>query len=353
MKRDIATILMLGIILTMSACGRAVNDASDLDSTSTESVSDNIEIASDPTDLGDPDKDMNDSMQIIPQTGWTTSIPSEYLRTSSEQGIVQPIEYETKDYAGDGSDIVKTAYVYLPYGYDENDNDTRYNILYLMHGWGGHAGEYFEYGAKDLFDNLIEKGDIPPLIIVSPSFYHDGSSGDFSSSITAFRAFHNEFENDLMPAVEGKYHTYAGSPSDDDLKSSRDHRAFGGFSLGSVTTWLQFCYDYDYIHYFLPMSGSSWYYGTYGDFQIEKNVDFIEQLVKDNNLKERGYFIYHAVGTNDTVKSQSIDMADEMLTREIFTPEYYVFYQKDGGYHDFNAVQEYLYNALPLFFDKQ
>ena len=34
------------------------------------------------------------------------------------------------------------------------------------------------------------------------------------------------------------------------------------------------------IHYFLPMSGSCWYYGTYGDFQIEKNVDFIEQACK-------------------------------------------------------------------------
>ena len=52
-------------------------------------------------------------------------------------------------------------------------------------------------------------------------------------------------------------------------------------------------------------------------------------------------------------KSQSIDMADEMLTREIFTPEHYVFYLKDGGYHDFNAVQEYLYNALPLFFREE
>lgn len=111
-----------------------------------------------------------------------------------------------------------------------------------------------------------------------------------------------------------------------------------------------FCYDYDYIHYFLPMSGSCWYYGTYGDFQIEKNVDFIEQLVKDNDLDDRGYFIYHAVGTNDAVKSQSLDMADEMLDRDIFTPDHYVFYQKDGGYHDFNAVTEYLYNALPLFF---
>ena len=68
-------------------------------------------------------------------------------------------------------------------------------------------------------------------------------------------------------------------------KASRDHRIFGGFSLGSVTTWLEFCYDYDYIKYFIPMSGSSWYYGGYGDFQIERNVDFIEQLVKDNELE--------------------------------------------------------------------
>lgn len=153
-----------------------------------------------------------------------------------------------------------------------------------------------------------------------------------------------------MPAVEGRFHTYAKSVSSEDLKASRDHRAFGGFSLGSVTTWLQFCHDYDYIRYFIPMSGSSWYYGTYGDFQIQKNVNFIEQLVKENDLDERGYFIYHAVGTNDAVKSQSIDMAEEMLTREIFTPEHYMFYLKDGGYHDHNVVQEYLYNALPLIF---
>ena len=286
----------------------------------------------------------------IEQTGWTSEVPSEYLSDASEQGSVEALTYYTKNYSWDSSDIRKTTYVYLPYGYDEKDTETRYNILYLMHGWGGHAGEYFEYGAKNLLDNLIEKGDIPPIIVVSASFYNESSTGDFSSSITEFRAFHNEFEKDMMSAVEEKYHTFAKSASDEDLMASRDHRAFGGFSLGSVTTWLQFCYDYDYIHYFLPMSGSCWYYGTYGDFQIEKNVDFIEQLVKDNDLDDRGYFIYHAVGTNDTVKSQSLDMADEMLGRDIFTPDHYVFYQKDGGYHDFNAVTEYLYNALPLFF---
>ena len=154
-----------------------------------------------------------------------------------------------------------------------------------------------------------------------------------------------------MPAVEGKYHTYARSVSDEDLKASRDHRAFGGFSLGSVTTWLEFCYDYDYIRYFLPMSGSSWYYGTYGDFQTVKNVNFIEQLVKDKNLDERGYFIYHAVGTQDSVKSQTLMQADEMLSRpDVFTSEHYMFFQKEGGYHDLDACCEFLYNGLPVIF---
>ena len=291
-----------------------------------------------------------DAAGSIPQTGWTEAVPAAYKVPSAHPGTVERLDYATKDYAGDGGDIVKTAYVYLPYGYDEADTEKRYDIVYLMHGWGGSAGEYFHETQKNMFDNLMEKGDMKPAILVSATFYHEGSDRDFSASIRQFRAFHEDFENALMPTVEGKYHTYAKSASDADLKASRDHRAFGGFSLGSVTTWLQLCYDYDYIRYFAPMSGSCWYYGTYGDFQIEKNVDFIEQLVKDNDLDERGYFIYHAVGTNDAVKSQSIDMADEMLSRDIFTPEHYVFYQKDGGYHDFEAVQEYLYHALPLFF---
>ena len=288
-----------------------------------------------------------------PQPGFTTAVSEEYKQSADKQGEVVELKYGSLDYLRDSAPITKTAYVYLPYGYDENDSETRYNIVYLMHGWGGHAGEYFEYTpTKNMFDNLIANGDIPPVIIVSATFYNENSSTEFSSSIAEFREFHRDFEDNLMPMVEGKFHTYAASMSAEDLKASRDHRVFGGFSLGSVTTWLEFCYDYDYIKYFLPMSGSCWYYGTYGDFQTEKNVDFIQQLVKDNDLDERGYFIYHAVGTKDAVKSQTLMQAEEMLNRpDVFTPEHYVFYQKDGGYHDFDAVQEYLYNALPMFFE--
>ncbi len=290
----------------------------------------------------------------IPQTGWTTAVPAAYAAQSTHPGTVEELVYDTKDYAGNGADIQKKAYVYLPYGYDPDDAETRYDIIYLMHGWGGAAGEYFymDNGAiRTMLDQMIERGDIKPVIAVSATFYTDGSSRDFSASIDQFRLFHLDFENALMPAVEGRYHTYALSTSPEALTASRDHRAFGGFSLGSVTTWLQFCYDADYIRYFLPMSGSSWYYGTYGDFRIEQNVDHVAEVVAEHNLNERGYFIYHCVGTNDAVKSQSLMMAEEMLSRgETFPPEHYVFYLKDGGYHDFDAVREYIWNALPLFF---
>ena len=289
------------------------------------------------------------------QTGWTAAVPQEYFAAASEQGTVERVEYASKDYAGNSADVTKEAYVYLPYGYDENDADTRYDIVYLMHGWGGHAGEYFQYfNVKDMLDNMIANGDIAPTIFVSATFYNENSSTDFGSSERELRAFHNDFEMHLMPAVESKYHTYAKSTYDEDLKASRGHRAFGGFSLGSVTTWQIFVHDYDYVRYFLPMSGSSWYYGTYGDFQTEKNVDYIQSLVEDNDLDERGYFIYHAVGTQDSVKSQTIDMANEMLSRPyVFTPEHYVFYQKDGGAHDYYALREFMYNALPHFFKGQ
>ena len=102
------------------------------------------------------------------------------------------------------------------------------------------------------------------------------------------------------------------------------------------------------------MSGSSWYYGAYGDFQIGRNVDHIQRIVEENDLNERGYFIYHAVGTEDVVKSQTLMMAEEMLSRDgVFPPEHYVFYQKAGGRHDFDAVQEFMFNALPLFFGQE
>ena len=190
------------------------------------------------------------AVHSISQTGLTESVPDAYFQPSEQSGTVVEISYQSKDYSRDNAEITKLAYVYLPYGYDENDTETHYNICYLMHGWGGHAGEYFEYAnIKEMLDNMIFNGDIPPTIFVSPTFYSNDAQ-DFGQSVSQLRQFYQDFASDLMPTVEGQFHTYAESNSPDDLKASRNHRAFGGFSLGSVTTWLQLCYNYDYIGYF-------------------------------------------------------------------------------------------------------
>lgn len=338
----IAAVLFAVSVLT--ACA----DQSGSDHSNTE-----INSATKPkTETADTTETTNGSaVSNMTQTGWTETVPTAYHSKSSHPGTVVPLDYESKNYSGNSETVFKTTYVYLPYGYDENDTETKYDIIYLMHGWGGYAGDYFTGSMKNMLDHMIENGETKPVIAVSASFYNEKISTDFSSSVSALRQFHQEFLNDLMPSVEGQFHTYATGTAQEELAAARDHRAFGGFSLGSVTTWMQFCYNNDYIRYFLPMSGSCWYYGGFGDFQIERNAGHMEQLIKDNGLDEKGDFIYFTVGTNDDVKSQSIDFADELLARsDTFTLDHFVFYQKDGGYHDRAAVQEYIYNALPLFF---
>lgn len=124
----------------------------------------------------------------IPQTGMTLSVPSEYMEAAEKQANVVRIEYGSKDYVRDGSPVTKTAYVYLPYGYDESDTETRYDIVYLMHGWGGREGEYFDMGTmKNMFDNLIAKGDMKPTIMVSATFYNENSDRSFGGSDSELR----------------------------------------------------------------------------------------------------------------------------------------------------------------------
>ena len=109
----------------------------------------------------------------LTQTGYTQAVPAGYLEASDQPGTVNRLDYESEDHVRGGGAFAKTAYVYTPYGYDEGDYDTRYDIIYLMHGWGGHAGEYFDYpGTKNMYDNMIAKGDMKPSIIVSATFYN-------------------------------------------------------------------------------------------------------------------------------------------------------------------------------------
>ena len=203
-----------------------------------------------------------------------------------------------------------------------------------------------------IFDNLIEKGLTKPFIAVSPTWDTENQSADWGRSIDEIAAFHDEWLSDLVPAVEGQSSTYAATTDAAGIEASRDHRAFGGFSLGSVTTWWAFEHNLSHIKYFVPISGSSWHFGTYGGAnRPEETAQFLADLVKASPYGSDGFYVYVGNGTDDAVYSQPHNQSLAMAEHpDVFNATNFTYHRKEGGRHDFNTVWEHLYHALQTIF---
>ena len=242
--------------------------------------------------------------------------------------------------------------MYLPYGYDETQ---RYNIFYLSHG--GWSNEETVLGTaehpselKHAVDHAIQDGRMQPLILVCPTYNNtsDHDSWDYNLAIQLTDQFYHELVNDLIPAVEGKYHTWADhDTSPESLKASRDHRGFGGFSMGSVNTWHTFQYCLDYFRYFMPMSGNM------GDGQ------WIDAVVRASDWTDEDFFIWTATGTEDFAASgfayQIRSMVNDysrtfhLANNEAEGNVSYRLYQ--GGTHGPEQSNQYTFNALLWFWN--
>ena len=311
------------------------------------------------TQAVNPAEDMNrENPTPQMQTEYISAVPEEYFAPSDHPGQVVEITYGSRDYTDPAAPAIqKTAYVYLPCGYDETDEDTRYDVLYLMHGWTMTAGDFFDTarsGIVPMLDHMVENGDIPPVIVVCATFDAQNRSQGFSRSVEELSVFHRDLRENLIPTVESRYHTYAQDVTEEGLQASREHRAFGGFSLGVVTTWYQFIYNLDYIKYFVPMSGDCWIMGTYGGlYQPVETVDYLERVVSDGGWNGDDFYIYQGIGTDDPIWDQTDSQIQEMLTRDLFTAENLHYAIIQGGRHDIDACERYLYHALQNFFGDQ
>lgn len=282
-------------------------------------------------------------------------IPDRYEQPAEHSGTLERLVYQTYEsfsYEEHTQPLEKTAWVYLPYGYSEEEE---YNVFYLSHG--GWSNETTVMGTADspsvfkyVMDHAIEDGKIKPLIIVLPTYNNTSGSdsGDYSLAIRLTENFHNELVNDLIPAVESKYSTYAQSTDPEGIAASRDHRGFGGFSMGSVNTWRTFQYCLDYFRYFLPMSGS-----------ITMDGDFMAAIVRDSGHSSEDFFIFAASGTEDfaysAFKRQIEAMGNAADGTFIFADNEQdgnlAFREREGYVHDWIASNEYTYNGLRFFWN--
>ena len=155
-------------------------------------------------------------------TAYEDRLPSEYTAVCASGGTVDRFTYEAHDYVNGGT-YEKTAFVYLPHGYDPGQT---YGLLILCHGIGG--SEY-EWGlanddsrVKRIMDNLIAKDEIRPFIVVTPNG-RAGKSEDYSS----FYLFDKELRNDLLPALAAAYSVDV---------TDRNRCAMAGLSMGGMQT---------------------------------------------------------------------------------------------------------------------
>ena len=155
------------------------------------------------------------------QTEYISAVSEGYFAPSDRTGQVVEVSYDSRDYTDAAEPAIrKTAYVYLPYGYNEADPETRYDILYLMHGWTMTAGDFFDpaqSGIVPMLDHMIENGDIPPVIVVCATFDARNQYQGFSRSVEELSVFHRDLRENLIPFVESRYHTYAEDVTEEGL----------------------------------------------------------------------------------------------------------------------------------------
>ena len=99
------------------------------------------------------------------------------------------------------------------------------------------------------------------------------------------------------------------------------------------------------------MSEDCWVMGTYGGlYYPEETVDYLENVVEGGEWQENDFRIYQGVGTDDPIWYQTDSQIQEMFKSELFTPVNLHYVIIEGGQHDINACERYLYYALQDFF---
>lgn len=280
---------------------------------------------------------------------FVNEMPQEMQKTPKCCGTVERFEYDTFSYDESGSKpLHKGAWVYLPYGYDEKQ---QYNVLYLLHGGGVTEDWWFKMfpDTVTILDNMIAEGVCKPCIIVTPTYYRNDEMDKNAEYVT--ENFHKELRRDLIPQVEAKYATYAkADTSEGNLIATRDHRAFAGLSLGSMTTYRAAFYNnFDLFAWYGPFSGCC---GPKGDHEVE--IGRIRKTLVEGEAKGLPLrYMLCCNGDADIAYAEHMDIMTRVLPLcpQLKPQVNYDFFVIPGGVHDMKAWQLHLYHALQVFFE--
>ena len=148
----------------------------------------------------------------------------------------EPSEHEGRHYRetltdADGTEL--EIAVWLPWDYGE---EQRYNVVVLMHGDGGQAGDWTdepeptqrgEIEFRRVYDRMVEERLCEPFLIVGIS------NRPFAQPEKGEKIL----KELLLPYIAQHFSTYLGGGSPEELRAGRAHLAVGGLSRGSMFTY--------------------------------------------------------------------------------------------------------------------
>ena len=251
------------------------------------------------------------------------TVPEEYLSPCSRPGRVTEIKYGNK-----------FVLLYTPVFPSDR-------VLYLIHGGGGDQRSFFCPAFLNMADHMIEKGELPPLYMVSPCFYDpDETDKTPASSGVAVKKFIGELRSKVIPLAESA----AGK------RFYRETRAVGGFSMGGVTCWYAFLEALDLFYRFLPLSGDCWVCGETGGGKYPEET--ARRLAAAWEAQHSPDFRVHAVTGSRDIAFPNLDAQIKAMAAYPGAFGSRLKYDVlEGGVHDYETIFRYLYNYLPELFD--
>ncbi|MCQ2166435.1 MAG: esterase [Bacteroidales bacterium] len=276
---------------------------------------------------------MGDPLNVMVQRDGTRYLSMLIVPGERTENYYEAKRHGTVSYRWYNSPILgidRRLTVYTPYGYEDSANRNRkYPVLYLLHGAGGDEEAWTSMGrAAQILDNLIEKGQAVPMIVVMPN----GNPGQMAAKTLGlpeseldWRVLENRTRyvsslcEEIVPFIEKNYRV-AAKPSS---------RAIAGLSMGgghTIAASLMYPEMFDYI---CPLSAA-------GEATPEQVAA----------LKKAGVKLYFlACGTTDFLYDTSVKL-DAVLTEQGLD---HVFYKSDGG-HVWSNWRLYLNTFAPMLF---
>lgn len=256
--------------------------------------------------------------------------PQDFLAPQGERtyGETQTVTYYSATTRSE-----RQANVILPVTYN---SDTKYPVLYLLHGLGCNHESWGDLGAKYIVQNLHYDQDLSEMIIVCPDglTVANGTESDMEISevVTAYDLSIDDMMNDLMPFVNANYST----------ATCRENTAIAGFSMGGrEALYIGFTYpqEFGYVGGFSPAPG----------VVADSPESLLPSLLNDFTLPldiGQFYELYLEVGDEDSGCGPATENYDRILDEQGINHIYHVI---PGG-HEGSVWQDSLYNFAKRLF---